>query len=341
MVDLVPYAAAQAKKGVSIGKIRKDLKSRGYDREDIVRAVSSINKQHKHALNLNTSMTITIILVCLLAVFIYFNTVLKSTATTSSFDVTLINSQITSGEALDASILLETNSKELLPGKLIYKIFNDRASVLSFEESFEMLSKKSIRRRFDIPNTIRPGTYTLSVIFYFNDHETTKDVSFTVLKEGQLSVEKPTTIATTQSLTTFEDFSTIIVTTTTIYEEFCHDGILNQDEEEVDCGGICEACTKSQREITIGLVNKTRDEKMSFCITLSTDDTRDNCFRKLSRDEFDAIYCEAITVDAERDKCLMWFATKYEYRIDNAPFCNLITDKYNKKTCELLYKNFN
>jgi len=93
---------------------------------------------------------------------------------------------------------------------LIYRVLDQNENtILSKEETIAISTSTSHHRTIELPSTLRPGKYVLKVFANYEGRVATSSFSFDI-------EEKPVPVI-----------------------ETCDDGVKNQDETKVDCGGIC------------------------------------------------------------------------------------------------------
>jgi len=120
-------------------------------------------------------------------------------------------------------------------------------------------------------------------------------------------------------------------------EESCFDQLKNQDEEGVDCGGLCDPCdsiVKPDNEAILVKVKNMGDtnepESVRLCNTIDNDRLKDDCYLELS-ENFGSKYCDKIKSKSVTNICFMYFVQNGDYTV-----CSKIEDVYIKRSCESL-----
>jgi hypothetical protein len=100
-------------------------------------------------------------------------------------------------------------SSERFDINLIYRLLSSSdVTVVSKEETLAISTTTSHHRTIDLPSTTRPGIYVLKIFANYEGKVATSSFSFDVMQKQ-------------------------------ITKESCADGTRNQDETNVDCGGVC------------------------------------------------------------------------------------------------------
>ncbi|MFH1591335.1 MAG: hypothetical protein ABIC95_05415 [archaeon] len=124
----------------------------------------------------------------------------------------------------------------------------------------------------------------------------------------------------------------------------CSDGLRNQDETGIDCGGICPPCVAIDTEVTV-------EKHIAEAIRIAIEDPMlgiDACDQMpISRDADECVsevafavrnnhFCTTIKTAAVHDSCLMRFAIDGDYSV-----CKQIRNVYMKNSCfELATSSF-
>jgi len=222
---LLKYVDERLKAGHSVSIIKSDLLRQGYSPaliegviESAVMGRSSASSPAPHQIlssgQARHSHTIFLIIACIL-IIAGAAVLLKSVINTPQalLDVKLSPDKLSysAGDALGFSLeVLNMGSKERFDITLVYKIFDSKDSLmLSNEETIAISTTTSHHKNIDLPTSLRPGRYLFKVFANYDDKVATSAFSFDIVKKE----EKP--------------------------RESCSDGLKNQDETHIDCGGVC------------------------------------------------------------------------------------------------------
>jgi hypothetical protein len=219
---LVPYIKQYLGQGYTADGIRNFLIQKGYDQKQVDIAIQQVTHpeiKHKHTIDVSPKVIATV-MVIFLGLGLIGASLYYFLAMDSGF----------SDELLDYSISLQQTSIE--PGGVLYftnqftNFGQDRRYDISVEFS---LSNRDTGEIFDewkelfaidtvltkqmsvpIPSSTEPGNYMVKGIVSYGDFEEDAYRTFKIIELGP--------------------------------DESCFDGIKNQDEASVDCGGVCSAC---------------------------------------------------------------------------------------------------
>ena len=190
----------------------------GYQPYQIDAAINSLYAPHeiKHVIHFSPTALIAVIsvVVGLLIIGIVGYNVLKPKTPAQLLDVkaTILKEALKAGEKLEFNVeLTSMGSTARYDVNLRYVVNDNKNKVItSKDETVGLETRTSAKAEINIPSNIKPGKYTLKVIAQYNNKVATATDSFRIYEETA--------------------------------EESCFDNIKNQDEENIDCGGVCEPC---------------------------------------------------------------------------------------------------
>lgn len=223
MQDLAAYIRDLESKGYDIRAIKNALIKYGYPEAVVNQAIYNLNRteiNHTIHLSKTTLAAIIVIVLGLLGIaLLMFNPFEQKKVPEKLLDVKInkISSSVMPDSELSASIqLTNMGAKNRYDLYLKYEIINEETQKrLTFSsETIAMETSKAQDIEIKIPNDAPEGRYIFQV--------TARHPSGTALSQTPF----------------------IITSNPSAIEETCFDGIKNQNEEEIDCGGKCEPCKK-------------------------------------------------------------------------------------------------
>ncbi|MFH1317350.1 MAG: hypothetical protein ABII01_07555 [Candidatus Woesearchaeota archaeon] len=214
---LVAFIKQNLEKRYDIYTIKAHLMQSGYSDKDIQDAIEYVyNPPTRHEIHLSKPAIIVVVVLAILM-------------TVSAFFI--FRGGPEPGELLDIS-LKSRSEKSILPGEKFsfqYDITNTGSTrrydimmefqlvhreteqiIDSYEKTIAVETSKSGVEEFDIPATAPLGAYFVKATAKYKKEEAKASLSINVIEETA--------------------------------EETCFDGVKNQDEEGIDCGGICQEC---------------------------------------------------------------------------------------------------
>lgn len=218
--SLVDYVKTQIKKGYAVSTIRNVLSKYGYTGKEIDEAISSSYKptiRHEIHLSHTTVLVIVFIFISLLgtAAFFYYSSSSAQKASTKLLDLNLepVSTSVAPGEEIvflkELSNLGSSKRYDVvIKQEIIYPKTNKVVTQKIETRAIETFG--STQTKILIPKDAKEGDYILRVII---DYEDKKAVATLPIKVSA-SAKK----------------------------ESCLDGIKNQNEEGIDCGGVCRPC---------------------------------------------------------------------------------------------------
>src|SRR3989338_279140 len=214
---IVEWLRKNLQAGYDLGTLRNTLLHHGYRIEDIDAAVHAIYgvQEVKHTLHLSRTTTILVVAVVfslLLSIGAAFY-ILTPKVPAQLLDVSLelFNPSVQSGQNLNFNVeLTSMGSSQRYDVVLRYTLEKDGTQVNFKEETVAVETSKSYKTFINVTSDLQPGDYTLRLVARYNGKVARASSVFKVVKQTA--------------------------------EASCFDGIRNQDETDVDCGGQCQAC---------------------------------------------------------------------------------------------------
>ena len=222
MVDqLVSYVKEQLTKGYSVDSIKQVLINQGYSPSVVEGVISSVvnpvnsssstsGQSHEKKLVPIIFGVLAIILIASLSAF-FIPKLFEPKEALLDVSVTPDERLVVQGGELGFDVeIFNMGSAERFDIGLSYRILDENDNtVLSDDESIAISTSTSHHRTIILPRAMNPGNYKLKVFANYEGEHATAQFSFDVTEKE-------------------------------IIRETCFDGIKNQDESNVDCGGVCE-----------------------------------------------------------------------------------------------------
>ncbi len=272
----------------------------------------------------------------------------------------------TQGEELGFEVeIYNMGSVERFDITLIYRVLDENdITIISKEETIAISTSTSHYRTIKLPDSLRPGTYTLKAFANYEGRVAVSSFSFTI-KEKLVPVSETCYDGVKNQDETGIDCGGVCGGYW--YDNACHptpkqepwpkpekascnDGIKNQDEIGVDCGGVCGGywydgrCHSSPKPIIPKepsfaqiMMNarasaKTNPEQAkNICLALEKSDEKDRCLKEIASISMKKEYCELIIGVNDRDACYYPFFMKGDYSV-----CEKLTNPQSKEACEQL-----
>jgi hypothetical protein len=232
---------------------------------------------------------------------------------------------------------------------LQYKVFDkDDNLITAREETLAISTSTSYRKSVKLPSSMRPGDYSLKVFANYDDKIATSAFTFTVIPKEATTQPNPV-VNTTKPVT---NNSAPVAQPEPTNQATCTDGIRNQNEAGIDCGGICSGywydlechntpkpvAAASQTKSTGSLVLEARmlaktdsEGAKNICLEFSDDSARDTCLKSVAQAGSQSQYCELIINDNDRDLCYYPFFMQGDYTV-----CDKLVLKESLQTCAQL-----
>jgi hypothetical protein len=218
MVDLVSYIREMQAKGYSLSSIKTMLMRYGYPENAIDNAI--YNLSHAQSLQISKPVILGIagaLLVIIIGIsFMFVGNV--SSKRLLSLAISDFSKEVVLGNLFTASVDVVNNAKPPLEEVFMrYRIFNSEKKPIAYQSDKIAVEKtKSLNVNMQIPGSSSEGDYTFFVNADYKASSASASSDFKVLSAQAVSQKKPT----------------------------CSDGIKNQAEEDIDCGGQCKPCRK-------------------------------------------------------------------------------------------------
>ena len=216
---VVDYIMGLLQKGYDISTIKNTMLKYGYSNEDINDAVNAIyNPTIRHEIHLSKATILVIVFVVLALVgtgaFFYLG---SSKAPAQLLDLKLepVKVEVQPGDGivfikemtnLGSSKRYDAVVTEEIIDAATFKIISQNTETIAIETS------SSTQTKLAIPKDTKPGDYLLRVTADYNNQKAFAKLPVKILPSSN--------------------------------KESCFDGIKNQNEEKIDCGGVCNQCQK-------------------------------------------------------------------------------------------------
>ena len=261
--QLVDYIQQNVANGYEISAISNSLKQYNYNSQDISNAVDYVAKhnsqvanqagnqavqtnQVKHTIDLsNKTIAFSfIIFISFIGIItgLYFILTDEDPGKLLDYELKLEKSELKPGEKLYfTNTIINMGTKRKYDIFIDYKIseFNTGTVIKTKSETIGVSTIIDTSARFiDLPSDIKTGKYRLESIATYDEDIATSHESFDVISDNV--IESCVDGIKNQDEEGVDCGGSC---SPCLGEESCYDGIKNQDEEEVDCGGKCKSCT--------------------------------------------------------------------------------------------------
>ncbi len=213
------YIRGLLQKGYDISAIKNTMLKYGYSNEEIDEAVTSIyNPTVRHEVHLSKTTVLVIIFVVASAIgtalFFYINSA-KTPAQLLDLKLEPVKTEVRPGDNvvfikemsnLGSSKRYDAVVTEEIIDSATFKVVSQNTETIAIETS------SSTQTRLKIPNDTKPGDYLLRVTAEYNGQKAFAKLPIKILPPAN--------------------------------KESCSDRIWNQNEEGIDCGGVCNPCEK-------------------------------------------------------------------------------------------------
>ena len=221
---VVDYIREQLQNGYSISQIKNVMLKYGYTNNDIDEAVNDIyNPTIRHEIHLSKTTIIVVVFIALLAVgsfsFFYFGNG-KTPSKLMDLKIRPVTTTVAPGDDIVFVKELSNLGSSIRFDVLVkQEVLDSSSKTLTFStETMAIETFGSTPTEMNIPANAKEGDYTLRVII---EHEgKILAVATSPVKISGSSINKSEK------------------------QETCFDKIKNQNEEEIDCGGVCKPCEK-------------------------------------------------------------------------------------------------
>ncbi|MAG91723.1 hypothetical protein CMO83_03540 [Candidatus Woesearchaeota archaeon] len=214
---VVDYVKSLLQQGYDISSIRNTMLKYGYNNKDVDDAINEVYSptiRHEIHLSSTTILAVVVIVAAVVGItlFFYFN---PPKAPTQLLDLNLepVKTEVQAGQSITfLKELSNLGSAERYDVVIKQEILDPN--------TYEIITEKTETRAIEtfgstttnilIPKDTNPGDYILRAIIEYDNKKAVATLAIKIAEsEG---------------------------------EESCSDGIKNQDEENVDCGGVCNPC---------------------------------------------------------------------------------------------------
>ncbi|MBR9699577.1 hypothetical protein GOV09_03930 [Candidatus Woesearchaeota archaeon] len=210
MADLTSYIRKLIKQGYDTRYIKQYLRKYGYPEKTIDQALYNV-QGHRSTLPLSLASTIIlIIIVVAISAFALFWFWPDASSDSLEMRIMDLDSTVKAGASVQASIDLSKDSKQDEDIFLKAEVFDRNDKRVAFRSQTAAVGNSdTVSLSIKLPNSLQEGSYTLTITARYSGQSPQASKKFSVTSDKQ-----PT----------------------------CSDGIKNQDEEDIDCGGSCKAC---------------------------------------------------------------------------------------------------
>ena len=335
---LVDYVKSLMQKGYDISTIRDFLLKYGYSNNEIDTAINSANKltiRHEIHFSRTTVLVIIFIFVSLIgtASFFYYNSlnISKAKTPTKLLDLNLepITTTVEPGESIsfikELSNLGSAKRYDVIIKQEIIDLKTNKVTTQKIEtraiETFGSTQTKIL-----VPQDTKPGNYVLRAIVEYDNKRAVATLPIKVA----LSAKRET----------------------------CSDEIKNQNEEGIDCGGVCKPCTAQvaqalecndndadcQKQAPFSFTTETLEEikelakinpnkALEQCAQIEVPDLRDTCIGNIGEVQRNKDYCRQIGNARIRDLC---YSNVAKSTNDNS-LCKEISTDSRKDSCYMSF----
>ena len=344
---LTDYVRRMLFQGYTPANIRNALLSYGYGQPviddvmgKIVGAGAELNGptiRVRHTIHLSAPL-IAIILLIIAALptsFLLYRHYTKQPAYLLDLSTAPFKDRVKPGDVLNFEIqLLNLGSSKRIDVKLNHYLKNMDGRIIALKkETAALETRLTLKSSFRIPEDIGPGIYTVETVAILPQGKAESSFSFKVY---QMSLMPS-----------------------------CVDGIKNNGEEGIDCGGPCAPCKNKtaaptkppeekvkekelkeikpvNRPLTPGeaekeaeeiLKNESPEKAVSVCKSITEDYYYTRCINKVAAFANDTSYCSLLSNAPDRDSCLMKIAIN-----GNADACLKITNGMIRHSCISMHR---
>ena len=218
------YIRSLLQKGYDVSTIRNTMLKYGYSNQDIDEAINAIyNPTIRHEIHLSKATIFVIIFVAASLIgagaFFYFSPG-KTPSQLLDLKLEPVKAEVQAGDSvvfikdmtsLGSSKRYDTVVTEEIIDATTFKIISQNTETIAIETS------SSTQTRLQIPKDTKPGDYLLRVTADYNNQKAFAKLPIKILPSAN--------------------------------KESCFDGIKNQNEAGVDCGGACKPCENETPKI--------------------------------------------------------------------------------------------
>ncbi len=265
-MQLVNYFQQNLAMGHDIGSISAFLSRYNYDPRDIRKAAEYAQKhsrQMRHVIDVSNKAFLLVILLLvggsLIAGALYFIN-RESPKKLLDYKIDLEKSSVMPGEKLYfTNTFVNMGSQRRYDIILEYKVVNTKTGVAIYEkgETIGISMVDTSSRIIEIPDDAKPGSYRLEGVARYGSDIATSYANFNIAGTAQ----QPSCDDGIQNQDEDGiDCGGVCSPCAKPVEESCSDGVQNQDEDGIDCGGVCSPCAKPVEEsCSDGVQNQDED----------------------------------------------------------------------------------
>jgi hypothetical protein len=241
--ELISYVKDNLSKGYNEQQIRNYLLRYGYDHSTVEQAMSAAQPQHvKHTIELHPATVMHILIIIAVIGGLVFGGYLLFGNTDKNpelldYSIQIDNADVTPGEKLNfINKITNMGDKRRYDIFIEFKIINKDTldELTSWSKTFAIDVVVDKPESVLIPPNTPPGKYLLHAEVQYGDMKNKASNSFKILS----SSSQPNCFDGIQN----QNEDGIDCGGNCDSCETCSDGIQNQNEEGLDCGGICSAC---------------------------------------------------------------------------------------------------
>ena len=221
MGTLSDYILEMQKRGYPLSAIRDNLLRHGYAEDTIDHAIYNLSPKSSNHVAL-AIIAFFLIILSSGAAFLFLRPAPAVPQELLDVSITELISTIEAGDFLSGKITITNKgSDKRYDAYLKYEVFSESGERLTFgSETIAIESEKTHDFSLRIPQDTVEGTYTFKASARYQTEQAIAQRQFAISKKAAL----PT----------------------------CNDGTKNQDESDIDCGGICQACKSCPSECDDG-----------------------------------------------------------------------------------------
>jgi len=189
-------------------------------------------------------------------------------------------------------------------------------------ETLAVETRASTQTRLLLPKNAPEGNYLLKTRAFYDSNQAEASFLFVVRKEGGVA---PAGNETTAPQPEKKERPV----------ETCFDGVKNQNEEGVDCGGVCRPCEhrdKLSADDALSEVAKKAKENpeaaLLLCERMPKKREKDECTTSVAAEAGVSAYCSRVSIVSLRDSCYMRFALQNDFSV-----CEKVSNSYLKNSC--------
>lgn len=363
--ELLKYVENQLRSGYTQTQIRQALINRGYDPNIVQGAIDSVSMRslNSDSVQMNSSYISkslskqiifvalglsAIILLVFLSIFFFKKEALLDVMTSPEKQI------YHPGDFVSFNIqIFNMGAKDKFDVTLNYRVLDKNDNLITgTEETIAISTSASHRKEVRLPNSMKSGDYILKVFANYEGKIATSAFTFKI-EPKQINIQ-PIAKTINSSLIETQGNSQNNQKPNNQLIASCEDGIRNQDESGIDCGGICGGywyeftCNQEPQKITTtpviksvgaiilearNLAKTNAYEAMQICYDFSSEISKDACIKSVAQSSMQSIHCEQVINDNERDLCYYPFFMNGDYTV-----CEKLVTKESLETCAQLKK---